>query len=106
MTQQRKNMGMTLEEFKARIAQPEGPIAKPKRVPFSKHDPSCKLQETGRHTATCERCKALKRKKAKKAAARRHTAKATPSRKSKRPRSSDSVFAVSGGLPSLGKGSR
>src|ERR1700756_3729866 len=102
---------MQLEEFKARIAPIEGPTWKPRGVPFSRHDPDCRVRETGRRSATCEACKAAKRKKANRKKARRAGAKrATEDSvfhyKDTGPRKSDSVFAVSGGLPSLGKGSR
>ena len=104
-------MVMTLEEFKARIAQPEGPLLKPKRVPSSGHDATCHLRETGRYTAKCECCKALRRRtlrrrKAKRASERRAAAKPVQHCKPERLRHSESVFTVSGGLPSLGKGSR
>lgn len=99
-------MGMTLEEFKAHIAQPDSLVGKPVNVPFSKHDPLCHLQETGHYTAKCDRCRKLRRRKAERAAARRAAAKPVPRRNPREPRSRDSVFIVSGGLPSLGKGSR
>ena len=107
-----KNRGMTLDEFKARIAPQEGPIAKRvKGGPFSKHDPDCRLRETGGPSTKCERCKGAKRRKANRKKAKRLAAKCAAEEsvlhyKDKRERKSDSVFAVCGGLPSLGKGSR
>ena len=65
-------MVMTLEEFKARIAQPEGLLLKPKRVPSSGHDATCHLRETGRYTAKCECCKALRRRALRRRRPREH----------------------------------
>jgi len=103
---------MTLDEFKARIAPREGPIAKRvSGVPFSTHDTDCRLRDTGRPSAKCERCQKAKRRRANRRKAKRVAAKCAAEvsvlrYKDKGPRKSDSVFAISGGLPSLGKGSR
>ena len=102
---------MNLEEFKARIAPIEGPTWKRASAPFSRHDAGCCLRETGRPGPTCERCKAKKRRKAnrkknKRAEAKRAAEDSVFHYRDREPRKSDSVFAVSGGLPSLGRGSR
>jgi hypothetical protein len=95
---------MNLDEFKARIAPPEGPLAKRvKGIPFSRHDPECRRRETGRPSANCERCKGAKRrianrKRAKKLAAKCAAEESVLHYKDTGPRKSDSVFAVSGGL--------
>ena len=103
-------MEMTYDQLKARIAELEGRIANPPGIPFSRHDPDCRLPETGRYAAKCGRCQRLKERKTRKAAAQRILAKQALHPQSKgqsnRERKSESVFTVSGGLPSLGKGSR
>src|SRR5579863_1520244 len=103
---------MTLDEFKARIAPLERPIAKRvSGVPFSRHDPDCRLRETGRPSTKCERRKGAKRRKANRKKAKRVAARCAAEEsvlhyKDRGARKSESVFTVSGGLPSLGKGSR
>jgi hypothetical protein len=97
----------TLDEMKARIAELESQLAHPiKPAPFSKHDMSCRLKETGYYSVKCERCIKLRRNEARKRDAARVANQKVVRRRKPRARQGEervSVYTVSGGLPSLGK---